>query len=85
MIFNLQDMDQAIADQVAQEAQRHQVNLNDFILKLLQLGLATWKQTEQHPIYHDLDDLAGTWTAEDAALFEAASADFEQIDESLWA
>ena len=83
MIIDLQDLDQTIAEQVAQEAQRHHLNLNEFILSLLKLGLLTWQQTEQPP-YHDLDALAGTWSDEEADQFASTISDFSQIDESLW-
>lgn len=36
-----------------------------------------------HP-YHDLDMLAGTWSAEDGTQFLAAIADFNQVDAELW-
>ncbi len=35
-------------------------------------------------IYHDLDSLAGTWTAEDAAAFNTATQPLEAIDPELW-
>ena len=34
--------------------------------------------------HNDLDALAGTWTAADAAEFERATADFDEIDTALW-
>ncbi len=40
--------------------------------------------TLQNKTYHDLDDLAGTWSAEEAESFETVIADFEKIDEHLW-
>jgi len=38
-------------------------------------------QTELH---HDLDALAGTWSASDADIFLATIAPLEQIDPELW-
>ena len=35
-------------------------------------------------IYADLDHLAGTWSAQDAAEFESATAVFEKVDEDMW-
>lgn len=35
-------------------------------------------------IYHDLDNLAGTWTAEDEAIFTSAIQPLEAIDPELW-
>ena len=34
--------------------------------------------------YHDLDALAGTWSAEEADEFRHAIADLNQIDPTLW-
>lgn len=34
--------------------------------------------------YHDLDNLAGTWTAEDEAAFNTAIQPLEAIDPELW-
>lgn len=40
--------------------------------------------TTKRPLHTDLDTLAGSWTADDIAEFERATAEFEHIDESLW-
>jgi hypothetical protein len=37
------------------------------------------------PRYHDLDALAGTWSAEDLRKFEEAIEPLTRIDEQLWA
>lgn len=34
--------------------------------------------------YHDLDSLAGTWTAAEAAEFDASVNVFESVDPELW-
>ena len=34
--------------------------------------------------YDDLDKLAGTWSLAEAAKFDAAVKDFEQIESDLW-
>jgi hypothetical protein len=38
----------------------------------------------RHKRYHDLDDLAGTWSPEEADEFRQAISDLNQIDRSLW-
>lgn len=35
-------------------------------------------------VHTDLDYLAGTWSAEDAAEFERNTAAFETVDEAMW-
>lgn len=35
-------------------------------------------------LHHDLDHLAGTWSEEEAAAFEAALAEQRRVDPELW-
>ena len=76
-----------IDDELAQELehvalQRHE-SMNGVILQLLRdrLGLSKPKFRKVH---HDLDDLAGTWTPEEAREFDEAVRDFSRVDEELW-
>jgi hypothetical protein len=48
---------------------------------LLRQGLGLGPGGSRH---NGLRDLAGTWTAEEHARFDAAIASTEQIDEELW-
>ena len=41
------------------------------------------KKTEPSP-YHDLDDLAGSWSKEEAKAFDKALARQRVIDPTLW-
>ena len=36
------------------------------------------------PIFDDMDDLAGSWSSEQARKFFEATADFDQVDDALW-
>ena len=58
-------------------------SINATILKLLRktLDLSTEVPFPEH---HDMDDLAGTWTAEERAEFEEFQKGFGRIDEDLW-
>jgi hypothetical protein len=35
-------------------------------------------------VYHDLDALAGTWSADDEEEFQVATRSLEIIDEEMW-
>ena len=50
-------------------------------LSIRGLGGPGGRQWRRH---NDLDALAGTWTAADAAEFERATAGFGEIDAALW-
>ncbi len=60
-------------------------SVNALVLKLIdkELGLQPSKPLLKR--HHDLDALAGTWTAAEAAEFEAATGPLQQVDPGLWA
>ena len=65
------------------EAERRGQSLNKTVLALLseRLGIAD----ETAPVrYHDLDELAGTWTKAEASRFEEALEAQRQVDPKLW-
>jgi plasmid stability protein len=69
-----------LARALEREKARSGASLNQTVIELLRraLGLAEIERS------NGLAALAGTWSAEDLAEFEAAVADFERIDEELW-
>lgn len=58
------------------------LSLNKTVLRMLEEA-AGQRQAERH-LHHDLDHLAGTWTEEEAAAFEAALAEQRTVDPELW-
>jgi hypothetical protein len=63
------------------ERRRSGRSLNQTVIDLLRraLGLVAGTRYE-----NGLARLAGTWTEEERAAFEAATAPFEQVDDELW-
>ena len=57
--------------------------MNSVILHVLRdrLGLSKRKF---RTVRHDLDDLAGTWTEEEAREFDDVACEFSHIDKELW-
>lgn len=51
---------------------------------MIHKGIEADRKTPGFQTYSDLDELAGTWSEEEAAEFLDATADFNQIDHSLW-
>ncbi|NIM94766.1 MAG: toxin-antitoxin system HicB family antitoxin [Anaerolineales bacterium] len=68
-----------------EEAKRHGLSMNRYILSILKeaVGLATGKP-DLDLEFHDLDDLAGTWTQEELEEFYAHLALQREVDEELW-
>ncbi|MBN2716434.1 MAG: hypothetical protein JXX14_11305 [Deltaproteobacteria bacterium] len=67
-------------DGVAREqAEKYRTSLNSLLLEALAKGLGAG---EEPVIFHDMDDLAGTWVEDDD--FDKGIKSFESIDQDLW-
>lgn len=82
--ITIQDLDEATAAWISEEASRRGVSVETIILQLIQKGIHLEQEQAQLPTYHDLDSLAGTWSEEQENEFLNALTDFEQMDEKLW-
>jgi plasmid stability protein len=81
--MTLRGVDEQIACVLKERAQKEDTSVNTVMLKILKesLGLEKKKRTI---LYDDLDHLAGTWSAQDAAEFERATTPFRAVDEDMW-
>jgi len=79
--LTLRGIDPALRAALEAEAARSGVSLNATALKVLRDSLGL---TEAAESFHDLDALAGTWTAAEAKAFAAAIQNFEEIDPAMW-
>lgn len=84
--ISLRGIDEETASRLKEEAKRRRVSVNALILNLIKHGVEVGSRTRRRRrrVYHDLDALAGTWTAKEASEFLKAIADFEQVDPELW-
>lgn len=60
-------------------AKREEKSINQIILEILERGLGL---AGEEIVYHDLDDLAGTWV--DDPEFDKAIEEQHRIDPELW-
>lgn len=81
--LTLRGIDDELARDLERVAKQGNDSMNAVILRLLRdkLGLSKPKFGE---IHHDLDDLAGTWTEEEAREFGEVVQEFSHIDEEMW-
>lgn len=81
--MTLRGIDEQIARALKERAQKENTSVNTIMLKILKesLGMEKKKRTIQ---YDDLDYLASSWSDQDAAEFEQATAPFEAVDEDMW-
>ena len=81
--MTLRSIDDAISGALKEKARREDTSVNAVMLRILKESLGIDKK-KRNAVYDDLDHLAGTWSAQDAAEFESATAVFEKVDEDMW-
>lgn len=79
--FNVRGISAEVMGLLKKEAKRLHVSVNVLVLKMIEKGLGF---SPERTLYHDLDDLAGSWTAEDEENFKKNTQPFEKIDRELW-
>ncbi|MBM5785676.1 MAG: antitoxin [Cyanobacteria bacterium K_DeepCast_35m_m1_288] len=77
--ISVRGLDASQLQDLKNEAQREGISLNRLVFQRL-----TGARNTGDRIHHDLDELIGTWTAEEADAFAAALAPLEQVDAELW-
>jgi hypothetical protein len=73
--FNLRDIPAEIMTLLKKEAKGLRISVNSLVLQMIERGLGFKREKL---IYHDLDHLAGSWTAEDEKEFKKNIQPFEQ-------
>ncbi len=79
--FNLRNIPSEMMESLKKESKRLHTSVNTLVLKMIERGLGF--TCERH-VYHDLDYLAGSWSAAEEKTFKENTQDFEQIDKDLW-
>lgn len=69
---------------IERRARAQGVSLTRAVVQLLEEGVGSRREKPRASLHHDLDALAGAWTAEEAAAFDAALARQRAIDPELW-
>jgi len=82
--MSLRGIEREVAARLESEARRRGISINAHVLQLLREGVGLGAPESRRLVFHDLDELAGTWSEKEAAAFEESLAAFEQIDEELW-
>ncbi len=81
--ITLRDVEPALRAALEREAQRRGLSLNRTALALLREATGQVGPTPSQDL-HDLDDLAGTWTREQADEMDEAIREHRRIDPELW-
>lgn len=82
--ITLRNLPPEIARAVQRRAKQKKTSVNKAVIDLLEESAGTRARTPAPVRYHDLDDLAGTWTEKEAAAFETLLTEQRRIDPELW-
>lgn len=81
--MTVRGLDPALAESMRQQAANAGISLNQWVLKLLRSSCGLEKP-RLYADHRDLDALAGTWTAQEAAEFTRSLEPFSRIDDEQW-
>lgn len=82
--FTIDDLSSTIIGRLQVEAQRRGVDVKEVVKELIKDGLGCAAESNSSEIHHDLDALAGTWSADEADAFLSSISDMRKCDEDLW-
>ncbi len=82
--LTITQLDNNAIEWIEREARRTGLSVEAVVRQLIYRGLEVERHKIRQQRLHDLDELAGTWSAEEAGEFRQAIADLNQIDPALW-
>lgn len=77
--YTVRGVPQRVDEALRRKAKQQGASLNQTVLEAITHGLGL---TDDAPVYHDLDDLAGTWVEDPA--FDEAIDEMDSVDPDLW-
>jgi hypothetical protein len=81
--ITLRNIPRKLQEVIRRRADTEGASLNKTVIRMLEEA-AGGRATTGRELHHDLDHLAGTWSAEEAAIFEAALGEQRKIDPEPW-
>jgi hypothetical protein len=80
--ITLRNIPKKLQEVIRKRAGAEGLSLNKTVLRMLEE--ASGQQTKKSELHHDLDHLAGRWSREEAAVFEAALVEQRRVDPEHW-
>jgi plasmid stability protein len=82
--LSIRGLDEGALAALKQRAAADKASVNAVVLKLLDEALGRSPRGPAAQRHHDLDSLAGRWSAQEAQDFDQATAPFGEVDASMW-
>lgn len=81
--ITLRNIPPKVQEAIRRRAGADGLSLNKAVIRMLEEA-AGQRTTARRELHHDLDHLAGTWSDEEAAAFDAALIEQRRVDPELW-
>ena len=82
--LSIRSLDEQAMAALKRRAAEQNTSLNAVVLQLLDQSLGRSPARSGPRRHDDLDALAGSWSAEEGAAFEQATAAFGEVDAAMW-
>ena len=82
--LSIRGVDSHLAEMLKEKARGSKKSVNQFVLELLRKHVGLEKEKRFTQVYSDLDDLFGSWSAEDYSRIQGKVDSERQVDMELW-
>lgn len=82
--ITVRDIPRGVADELRRRARQKGTSMSRTVVRILEEATGAAPPNPQKAHHHDLDELAGSWSADEAAEFDAALADQRAVDPEMW-
>jgi hypothetical protein len=82
--ITVRNMSRALAKEIDRRARAERTSLSRTVVELLEEATGIKHRKPARVLHDDLDDLAGSWSGEEADAFDRALAEQRTIDPELW-
>ena len=82
--LSVRGLDETVLSNLKLRAGKDAVSVNSLVVRLLSEATLGGKAGRSVVEFHDLDDLAGTWSSRDQREFDRATKAFGEVDADLW-
>ncbi|HEV2356555.1 MAG TPA: hypothetical protein VGZ23_02960 [bacterium] len=83
-VVTLRNLSPALARALRRKADETRSSISKTVIGLLEESVGITRRPRETRVHHDLDDLSGVWTRDEAGLFEKALKAQRTIDAELW-
>lgn len=82
--ITINNIDKTILERLKFEANQQGLDMKAMVLHLIKKSLGLERIKDNATSYHDLDNLAGTWSDKEFEVFSESINSFSKVEKDLW-